>query len=223
MPVIEERSERIELVATILLGVATVASAWCAYQSELWNSHQLQLMADASVADNESLRATDVATSNAIVDATTFATLLQSAAENDQRAVDLIRSRTRPPFRVLLDEWYAKRSGRELPPGTPFQDPRYRAQAEQPAAQLSARALSILKAANRANDSGDRFQMRTVLLAMSLFFLGIAGQLNARSARRLAVIFGALVLLLTLLSLARLPIAPRPSPRPTHDDISAPQ
>ena len=211
MQALEHRSERLELVATILLGAATVASAWCSYQSELWNSNQLEKMGDASVADNESLRATDVANRNAIVDAATFTTLLQLEAQGDQRGADFMRARARPKFRPILDAWYARRRGRELPAGTPFEDPRYRAEVEGPAVAKRAEALELLKEANIANENSDRFMMRTVAFAMSLFFLGIAGQLRAASARRLAVLMGALVMVLALLSVVRLPLAARPS------------
>jgi hypothetical protein len=205
-----EHSERLDLVATILLAVATVASAWCTYQSELWNSEQLEKMADANVVDTESLRASGVANRNAIVDAATYANLLQSESHGDERAARFILSHARPAFRPILDEWYSNRAGGKLPPGSPFEDPRYRAQIEDPASSLRATALTVLRRANEANANSDRFLMRTVLLAMSLFFLGISGQLRVRNSRRLAVVFGALVLIVTLLSLTRLPIAPRP-------------
>src|SRR5215831_9140118 len=105
MSVNVERSERVELVATVLLGVATVASAWCTYQSELWNSEQLQLMADASVADNESLRATDVSNRNAIIDASTFVGVVQAEARGDERSVEYLLAHARPAFRPTLDAW----------------------------------------------------------------------------------------------------------------------
>src|SRR5262245_17501394 len=115
-----ERSERLELVATLLLGVATVASAWCTYQSELWNSEQLEGMANANVVDTESLRATGVANRNAIVDAATFANLLQAESRGDERAVSFLLARARAAFRPILEEWYAHRDGRALASGTPF-------------------------------------------------------------------------------------------------------
>jgi len=211
-----ERSERLELVATLLLGVATVASAWCTYQSELWNSEQLEGMAKANIIDTESLRATGVANRNAVVDAATFANLVQAESRGDQRAVRFLLSRARPAFRAVLDEWYAHREGSELPSGSPFDDPRYRTEMDGEASALRNTALAVLRKANAANEDSDRFVMRTVLLALSLFFLGLSGQLHTRSARRIAVVFGAVVLIVTLLSLARLPIAPRPSRVPAE-------
>jgi hypothetical protein len=61
-----------------------------------------------------------------------------------------------------------------------------------------------------AKGNADQFVMRTVMLALALFFLGISGQLKSRMPRRLALTFGTVVVVLTLFSLARLQRAPRP-------------
>jgi len=44
----DERSERLELVATVLLGIATAASAWCTYESQLWDGEQLRYLSSRS-------------------------------------------------------------------------------------------------------------------------------------------------------------------------------
>src|SRR5262249_44216063 len=147
-----ERSEQLELIATLLLGVATVASAWCTYQSELWNSEQLEGMAKANVVDTESLRATGVANRNAIVDAATFANLLQAESPAARGAVRVLLSRARPPFRPILEEWYAHRENGELPSGSPFDDPRYRTEMENTSTALRNTAIAVLRRANEANN-----------------------------------------------------------------------
>jgi hypothetical protein len=219
---LEERSERTELWATVLLGVATVASAFCTYQSELWNSEQIEGMAKANIIDSESLRATGIANREAIIDAATFNNLLQAEAHGDQASVRFIIARARDEFRPFLEAWYGKRHGRELPPGTPFDDPKYREQMEREPLALRHAALTVLKRSGAANANSDRFLMRVVVLSLSLFFLGIAGQLHGRTARRLALAFAAVLLVLTLISTAILPLAPRPPPV-SRNHTSSPQ
>jgi hypothetical protein len=206
----EERSERLELVATVLLGVATATAAWCTYQGQLWDSEQLAHMARASKLQSESLRATDVSTRNTIVDAATFAKVLEAEARGDRRLVQVMTALARPQFRPALQAWLAKSSPSMLTTSAPFDDPAYRTAVQKDSLDLGAQADAALEAATAANENSDLFVMRTVLVALALFFLGIAGQLRARSARRLAVAFGALVLIATLLSLTRLERAPRP-------------
>jgi hypothetical protein len=212
----DDRSERLELVATVLLGIATAASAWCTYQGQLWDSQQLQDMATASKLQSESLRATDVTTRNSVVDATTFAYVLEAEARGDHRLSRYLTEVARPQFRPLLEDWLEKRSTSGARASTPFDDASYKAAAQKPSLDLAARAQAAFDAASIANENSDLFVMRTVTIALSLFFLGIAGQLRTRGARRLAVAFGALVLVASLLSLTRLERAGRPQRRPTE-------
>jgi hypothetical protein len=216
----DERSERLELVATVLLGIATATSAWCTYQAQLWDSEQLEDMARASKLQSESLRATDVATRNAVVDATTFAYTLEADARGDHRLARYWSEVARPEFRPALRTWLADRA-KSSTQTTPFENPEYRAAVQKPAQDLGARADTALEGAFKANHNSDLFGMRTVMVALSLFFLGIAGQLKARGARRLALGFGALVLIVTLVSLTRLPRAGAPRLRSAPLDTPA--
>jgi hypothetical protein len=206
----DDRSERLELVATVLLGIATATSAWCTYQAQLWSSKQLKGMAHANKLQSESLRATDVTTRQGIVDATTFANVLEAEARGDQRLTQYLTEVASPRFRPALKAWLAKGSMSARQATTPFDDESYRVAMQRSSNELEARADAELEAAFIANENSDLFGMRTVMAALSLFFLGIAGQLRSRGARRLAVAFGALVLVLTLLSLTRVERVARP-------------
>jgi len=151
-----------------------------------------------------------VTTRNTILDATTFAAVVAAETHGDERLSRTLTDVARPAFRTALKDWQAKRSGSSVPEGTPFDDASYREAAVATSRDLGTRADAGFASASAANANSDRFAMRAVLFALALFFLGIAGQLRARSARRLAVAMGALVLLSTLLSLTRLERAPRP-------------
>jgi hypothetical protein len=216
----QDRTERLELVTTILLGVATATAAWCTYEGQLWGSEQLANMARANKLQIESLRATDVSTRNTIVDAATFAKVLEAEAKGEHRLARVLIDLARPDFRPALQSWLARHSTSDVPTTTPFDDPAYRAAVQKPSADLEARADASLAAASIANENSDLFVMRTVMIALALFFLGIAGQLRSRAPRRLAVSFGALVLILTMLSLTRLERAPRPN-RKAHPAAAA--
>jgi hypothetical protein len=215
---IEDRSERLELVATVLLGIATAASAWCAYEGQLWNSAQLRAFARASRFEAESLRATDESTRNAVLDATAFANVVQAEARGDHRLARYVAEVARVEFRPALQSWLAARGSSASGEKSPFADGSYRAEAQRSAAALRSQSDDALAAARVANQNGDLFVLHAVILALSLFFLGISGQLKYRAPRRLAVAFGAFVLVATLVSLTRLQRAERPH----QDRTSAP-
>jgi hypothetical protein len=210
MSVTADRSERLELVTTVLLGVATAVSAWCTYEAQLWNSRQLKELARGSALQAASLQATEVGTRKAVADVTTFAAVLEAESRGDRRAARYIAEIARPAFRAPLGAWFERTTSAGHPEGTPFDDPVYRASILDEPKVLRANAHRALVAASAANANSDLYVMRTVMFALSLFFFGIAGQLRTSPARRLAVGIGALVLVLSTLSLTRLERAGRP-------------
>jgi hypothetical protein len=208
----ESRSERLELITTILLGMATAASALCAYQAQLWSSRQLREMAHASALEVASLRASDDGTRQTLSDVVAFAAVAQAESRGDQRTARYFAAAARPAFRPPLQAWLSRSTPAGPASGTPFDDPAYREGIAGEASALQAQANRALLAATAANSNGDLWVMRTAMFALSMFFLGIAGQLRTAPARRLAVAFGAAVLILSLLSLTRLERAGRPRP-----------
>jgi hypothetical protein len=200
-------SARAELVSLILLGVATVASAWCAYQTQLWNGVQIRNLARSNVSQSESMRKANTATRKTLIDVGIFLNLVQAKARGDEQALAFLKERVRSEFRPALDAWVARSVDGKPPPGTPFESPQYRVADEEEAARLRDDAANALEVSNHANDNSDLFVLHTVLLALALFFLGLTGQLSRRGARYGALTFGSLVLIATLISVSRLPFA----------------
>src|SRR5438309_7138779 len=91
-----------EVLSMVLLGIATVASAWCAYQAQLWSGEQVRNMALADVRQSESIRKTTVATRNELVDVAVFVSVVEAQARHDERAAAFLKSRARPEFRPAL-------------------------------------------------------------------------------------------------------------------------
>jgi hypothetical protein len=203
--------ERLEVVAGILLGIATVASTWCAYQATLWSGEQTRTLADASVKQFESLRRTMTANRESIVDVMTFASFIQAEARKDSGEATYIRKHARPEFRPALEAWIAEPTRK----GTPFGLPQYHVAEEEAALEIQQAAAKQIEAANLANDTADIFVLHTVVLAMALFLLGAATQVRGNRVQQGMLAFGALVLLLTLVSMVRRPRAPRPHPHET--------
>jgi hypothetical protein len=63
---------RLELVATVLLTLATVATAWSGYQASRWNGEQAKAAARASAARIESVKAEGLANAQSQVDVAVF-------------------------------------------------------------------------------------------------------------------------------------------------------
>ena len=217
---LNERGARFELIATFVLGIATAISAWCTYEAQLWNSEQLWDIVRANHLEAETAEATNLVTRDALIDITTFANVLENEARGDQRTARYVAAVARPQFRPALDAWLAKRAGEGLTTSTPFQDEAYRESMRKPSRELREQTKNALLAASIANENGDLFVMRTVMLALTLFFAGLASQMRTRAGRRLSVTISGIILVLTLLSLTRVERARRPHrpsvPQSTH-------
>ena len=68
----EGRTAQLELRATVLLAVATVATAWSGYQATRWNGEQAKAGARASALRIESSKADALANAQTQVDVATF-------------------------------------------------------------------------------------------------------------------------------------------------------
>jgi hypothetical protein len=126
----------------------------------------------------------------------------------DVASAEYLRQHARPEFRSALDSWIAEREGGREPRELPFKSPRYRLEPVSLAAQLNGQASAATTAANEANGRSDLFVLHTVMFAVGLFFLGMSSSVHRRAVGRVMLLLGALVVILSTISMARLPRAP---------------
>jgi hypothetical protein len=204
----EKHQDRTEIISAALLAIATVASAWCAYQAALWNGDQLGELTAASTAHFEALQENDEASADLILDAETLLHYLGATSRRDTKGADFIREHARDGFRPALEEWLAQRRSGEEPRALPFKSRLYQRSAATAAQALRDKAHTATLAANVASRRSDLFVLHTVFFAMALFFLGTASAARLAGVRRAMMTMGALVLILVVISMVRLPRAP---------------
>lgn len=200
--------DAIEIASGLLMAAATAASAWCAFQSTLWNGEQLRSMARAGTQHVLSLRQSTAANTDVIVDVNTFLQFVQADTTANKKAADYLLKHARPEFRPALNEWVAQvRAGNESAP-LPFKSPQYRIAALVEADKLETQAAHAIQFSSYANGKSDLFVLHTVLFALALFFVGTAGQPRTRLMRGVLLGLGTALLTLTVISMLRLPRAP---------------
>jgi hypothetical protein len=210
--------DAVEIVTASLLAAATVASAWCAYQSALWSGDQTRQLATANSQHFESVEKASDADVAVIVDVTTFINVLESEARGDRKTADYLSAHARPDFRPTLEHWIEERRAGREPADLPFHPPDYRLAPREAAKELEKKADQATQTANVANSYSDLFVLHTVLFAMAMFFLGSSSAARSRGVRRAMMIIGALVLVLAVISMASLPRAPS---APSRADLRA--
>jgi hypothetical protein len=186
-------AQTIEVVAVIILSLATVSSAWSAYEATRWSGEQAVSAGQASAMRTESTRLSNRANTETAVDVQVFTDWVAAVSEKDTRRAEFLEARFRAEFKPAFAAWLASVPAGTIPDGTPFQRPEYQLAANAEAQRLLAAAEDRTQASLRANQISDNFVLTTVLFATVLFFAGIASRVQAVNIRRAVLILAVLV------------------------------
>lgn len=164
----------IETWSVVLISVATVATAWSAYQAHRWSGVQAINFGLANSDRMESVRASNQAAQHVAIDVSVFADWVAAKASGDERLATFLRDRMRQEFLPALEAWLAQPREDGLPPGSPFDLPEYKPAERQKSERLADEALASFAAAREANQNSDNFVLVSVLFAAVLFCAGMA-------------------------------------------------
>ena len=198
----------LELMSTILIAVAAVATAWSGYQSTRWSGEQTKDYSRANATRLESTRASSLANSQTEIDVATFIQWVDAFATGEEELQDFYFTRFREEFKPAVEAWIATRP-RTNPeaPLTPFAMPEYSLEAREQAAELEEEASAFTEEANRNNQRSDNYVLAVVLFALSLFFAGISTRLVTVRSRAAILTLGWVVFTATLVWVATFPVS----------------
>jgi hypothetical protein len=197
----------LDLLSTVLLALATVATAWAAYESRVWTGEQSQGYSHATATRIAVNRASAVANRQVQIDVATFIQWVDAHEQNRARLAGFYRARFRDEFQPAFAAWLAtKPFENERAPPTPFAMPQYRLKASDEAERLEATAAAASERAKEANQRADNYMLAVVLFASSLFFAGISTKLQTPKARTAILGLGCLLFLGTLIWVATFPV-----------------
>ena len=223
-------SDRVELVATVALAIATILTAWSAFQAGKWSGTQAINFSEAGAARTESTRADTRAGQQSQIDAAMFidwVTAISNDLDTGKIVLDDVSAyaptegtvsgflylRFRDEFRPSVDAWLATDPiNNDDAPRTPFDmvdengDPIYVTELSLEADRLTDVADQKAADAREANQNGDNYVLTMVLFASVLFFAGVSSKLLARRNRIIALGFGVVILISGMVILASLPI-----------------
>ncbi|NTX13299.1 hypothetical protein HUA74_13940 [Myxococcus sp. CA051A] len=200
-PAHERRREYVlELLATVLLALATVGSAWTAYQSTRWSGDQSFQYSKANALRAESVRASTTMALLVEIDTSLFESWADAWTDGDSQRLDFYERRFREEFRPAFEAWRAEatRPG-EAPEGTPFTRPEYHPATLDKSRELAAEAEKAFEQARQSNQNGDNFTFCVVLFASVLFFAGVSTKLLHPSLKiALLALAGVMMVVATL-------------------------
>jgi hypothetical protein len=197
-----------EIVATVLLSVAAVATAWSGYQATRWNGEQAKAASRTNAIRVEAARAQGLAESQTQVDVATFIQWVDAYALNRTELVDFYFKRFRKEFRPAVVAWLAtKPLENPKAPLTPFAMPQFRLAATAEARQLDAAAEVSAAEVRRYIQRGSNYVLGVVLFSVSLFFAGMSTKLSDVRLRTITLALGCIVFLGTLAWIATSPVS----------------
>ncbi|HEY6888767.1 MAG TPA: hypothetical protein VI300_13335 [Solirubrobacter sp.] len=203
-----ERRDRIELVATLLLAIATVATAWSGYQSTRWNGEQAKAGGRSNALRIESAKAAGLANTQTEIDVASFTQWVNAYALGQAELADFYFKRFRPEFKPAVDAWIATRPLKNASaPPTPFAMPQYRLAARQQAERLEVQAQKFAGEVQRNIQRASNYVLAVVLFASALFFAGMSTKLTAPKLRIAILTVGCLVFVLTAIWIASSPVS----------------
>jgi hypothetical protein len=205
----ETRFDRhFELVATVLLAVAAVATAWASYQSARWHGEQARAQSASIAARVESTRAANVANRQGQIDVALFTQWVDAYARDEAELAAFYDKRFRPEFKPAFEAWVATRP-RKNPsaPLSPFAMPQYKLAANAAADRLEVKAAASSKRAGAFIQRADDYSLAVVLFASSLFFAGISTRLRSSTTRMVVLGLGCALFLGSVIWIATFPVS----------------
>ena len=198
----------IEIYAAALLAIATLLSAWSAYQATRWSGVQSIAMGEAVTARIESGKEFDLALEAETIDVNLFTGWLQAEASGQTELQTYYEEVLfRDDFYPFFVEWL-EQDPRTNPDayGTPFENPAYYDVLDADTFVFEDEALEKFSIAQDANQNSDNYILNTVFFASVLFFAGIASKFRPVTARIGLLSVGTLVLIVSLIRLIGLPV-----------------
>jgi hypothetical protein len=202
------RSERVmELVATLLLALATLGIAWSGYQGARWSGKQAEEYSASNAARAHANRVATAGAQDRTQDLLNFNRWLEVTTDGNQQIADLYQRRFRPEFLPAFQAWLASDPLHNPDAeSSPLREPQYRVANLERSNKLEKQGDDHFEEARKATDHTDNYVLTTVFFATVLFFAGISMRFVWQSMRITVLVLGTLALMYAIFLVARLPI-----------------
>lgn len=202
---VRERPWKLELLATLLLGLAAVGAGWSAYQAARWSSDQTFTLDRAWVARRKAATLQNRAYLARVLQVELFVDYLRAMRGNDSAFANFLLARFPPPLKAVTEAWLATKPLKNpQAPSSPFVMKQYQLPEEPEAMRLEEQGNTITGEARRENQISDQYVLLTVPFAIVSLFSGLSSVFESPGVRKavlaaaLAVFVGAVVVIATM-------------------------
>ena len=197
-----------ELLVTVLLVVAALATSWSSYQATRWNGEQAAAAGRTNAIRIDAARADGLARTQTQVDVATFIAWADADLRGETEVADFYVDRFRDEFRPAYEAWIAEQPLTNTDaPTTPFVMEEYQVAAKKQAEELDAAAEASAAEVRIDIQRSSNYVLTVVLYAIVLFFAGMSTRLSNRRLRWVTTIAGTVVLVGALAWVATFPVS----------------
>ena len=191
----------------LLLGIATIGTAWSGYQASRWNQDQGEISRQGSDLRVEANRQFGLATQAIVYDSNLLAQYAKAVVNGDAGLQEFYRATLfRPAFLPLVDRWEELIKEGKTPTRL-LEDPEYLDSQLGPYQATQAKSEAKDVEAKEAGKNGDDYVLLTVLLAAALFFAGVTTSFKLQAARLVLLMLAALLIAYCISRVATLPVS----------------
>ena len=200
------RERWLEIVAALMLSLATLGIAWSGYQAAKWSGLQARRYTQASTARSFANRAATLASQDRTQDLLNFNRWLEVTTEGNTELADLYQRRFRDEFRPAFERWLADDPLRNPnAEASPLRETNYVLGNAVKADKLEQLGDRRFEDGKEATEHADNYVFVTVFFAIVLFFAGISLRFTWLPMRLLILGMGAVILLYGGIRLLSLP------------------
>jgi hypothetical protein len=197
-----------ELLVTVLLVVAALATSWSSYQATRWNGEQAAAAGRTNAIRIDAARADGLARTQTQVDVATFIAWADADLRGETKVAAFYVDRFRDEFQPAYEAWIAQQPLTNADaPTTPFVMEEYQVAAKKLAEELDAGAEASAAEVRLDIQRSSNYVLTVVLYAIVLFFAGMSTRLSNRRLRWVTTIAGTVVLLGALAWVATFPVS----------------
>jgi len=197
-----------EVLVTVLLVAAALATSWSSYQATRWNGEQAKAASRTSAIRIDAARAQGLAEAQTQVDVATFIAWADADRRGEPELAAFYVDRFRAEFRPAFEAWMATRPFENpAAPPTPFAMDEYQVASRNEAAQLDTAAEVSAAGVRRDIQRASNYVLTVVLYAMVLFFAGMSTRIGSRRLRWILTLTGCLVFVATIAWIATFPVS----------------
>lgn len=210
--VLKDRTWTLEIIGTVILSVASLAVAWCTYQSTLWNGKQVFKLAESNAYYREAVEKTFIVWQQQEIDAVVTLNFLEAVLEKRQTMIDYYRKRGTSELTKILNNWLLMDPvHNEKMPAHPLLMSAYKQLVKSSmAAADSATSKAVLswEEAQALNTISDHYILYTVIFTLIMVLCAVATKLTRlRIAFVSMLITGSIFIIALLLLFILMPIA----------------